>query len=205
MLYRHSSYGATSAVQCCGSKLIVTARALAAAPTTTPRMPSHSSDEFTSIAILGLPQVHISYMSPTSVVVRYVTGTAEMGPAALASQPPTVPSTVMYGMRRNGPFKYANGTSTTYTQEYTMPHARDLPYRSPLIHHVPLTGTSAALESWGTRVMGGRRPGWALSMYGVQQSCSCTVKVSFILHRVVQEGATEEPATEIKSRSSCPL
>ncbi len=82
----------------------------------------------------------MSYISPTSVDIRYVTGTGKSGPGALTYQPPHAPSAVRYSVQPKGPFKLASGNGVSYTQVYNFAPESDFPYTSPLIHHVRLTG-----------------------------------------------------------------
>lgn len=80
------------------------------------------------------------YNSPTSVDIVYVTELHHIGPEALTSKPADAPSVVLFGTAPKGPFKSVKGTSTMYTQQYNFRPDVDLPYRSPRIHRIRLSG-----------------------------------------------------------------
>jgi hypothetical protein len=88
-------------------------------------------------------QVHLTYFSPTEMMVTFVTGSSEMGGNLTDTcqyVAAGVPTLVQYGTSSGGPYKRATGPAEVYQQIYTFAGFPNINYSSPLIHHVRLTG-----------------------------------------------------------------
>eukprot|EP00884_Botryococcus_braunii_P016935 jgi/Botrbrau1/3925/Bobra.0365s0001.1 len=86
-------------------------------------------------------QIHLTYVSPSQMLVTYVTGNPIMGGnISAASATGTVPTMVRYSAQKGGPYYNTTGWSEVYQQIYTFTGFPNINYTSPLIHHALLTG-----------------------------------------------------------------
>ncbi|KAF9606349.1 hypothetical protein IFM89_025017 [Coptis chinensis] len=83
-------------------------------------------------------QIALAISSPTSMLVSWITGDAQIGPNVTPLDPSTVASEVWYG-KESGMYHFIQrGVSTVYSQLY--PFEGLLNYTSGIIHHVKLEG-----------------------------------------------------------------
>jgi hypothetical protein len=86
-------------------------------------------------------QIHLTYFSPSEMMVTYVTGDPSMEDSPTeTSAAGTVPTLVRYSTQQGGPYYNATGWSEVYQQIYTFSDFPNINYTSPLIHHARLTG-----------------------------------------------------------------
>jgi hypothetical protein len=85
------------------------------------------------------PKVHLTYWTPTSVLVSWATCDAANGLQVSAARSTTgASSTVRLGTAPGSLGRAATGAATSYLQDY---RALDHPsYASPVLHHVLLSG-----------------------------------------------------------------